>query len=76
MNATVVDKTTIICDSPPLESQTGEMWYYIGLSLDGNYVANSTLKFQYYRQLQIHSITPGIGPLEGKTESIIIGKGF
>lgn len=66
----------ITCDSPPLETTTGDSWYNVAITLDGDYIANSSQIFKYYRQPQILSITPNRGPLEGGTESIIRGVGF
>jgi len=50
MNATVIDTNTIICDSPPLESTNGDMWYNVSVSLDGDYITNATSHFNYYLQ--------------------------
>jgi hypothetical protein len=76
MNATVIDKNTAICDSPPLESVNGDMWYNISITMDGDFIANSSAKFKYYRQPKIYSVTPALGPLEGGTNSMIRGWGF
>lgn len=38
-NATVLDKTAIVCDSPPLDLTSGTMWYQISLTFDGTFVA-------------------------------------
>lgn len=49
MNATIVDKSTIICDSPPLDSMNGDMWYNLSVTLDGVVQSNFTdAKFKYY----------------------------
>lgn len=76
MNATVQDKNTMICDSPPLESTNGDMWYNISVSLDGTSISSSTGKFKYYKNPEIFSVSPSMGPMEGGTNSIITGRGF
>lgn len=48
MNATVIDSTKMVCDSPPLESVNPEMWYNISVSLDGEFVSDATSLFKYY----------------------------
>lgn len=74
MNATIVDKSTIICDSPPLDSMNGDMWYNLSVTLDGVVQSNFTdAKFKYYNQPKIYSISPSIGPMEGGTNSLIRG---
>lgn len=42
MNATVVSDNLIVCDSPPLETTTGDMWYQISVTLDGSLIVNSS----------------------------------
>jgi IPT/TIG domain len=41
-NATVTDPNTLYCDSPPLDSLSGDTWYNVSVSLDGDQVSNST----------------------------------
>ena len=48
MNATVLDKTKMVCDSPPLDAQTGDMFYNISVTLDGEYQSNANQQFVYY----------------------------
>jgi len=48
MNATVLNTFTIVCNSPPLESTNGDMWYNISITLDGASVFGSSGKFKYY----------------------------
>jgi hypothetical protein len=76
MNATVVDKTKLYCDSPPLESTTGDMFYNISVTLDGDYVSPATQNFVYYDEPVIESVSPWLGPVSGATAVTIGGKGF
>ena len=76
MNATVIDSNTIICDSPPLESASGDMWYNVSVSLDGDFISNAGAVFRYYHNPRIDSITPWLGPMSGGTQSVIRGWGF
>lgn len=76
MNATVIDKNTLVCNSPPLEQSSGDMFYFISITFDGLFIANSTTKFWYYNDPKIKSVTPGMGPLAGGTEVLLIGRGF
>lgn len=50
MNATVLHSKAVVCDSPPLESTNGDMWYNISVTLDGISIATSQNKFKYYHQ--------------------------
>ena len=77
MNATVIDKTTLICDSPPLETTNGDMFYNVSVTLDGGeFISNASAVFKYYKQPSIDKITPWLGPIEGGTVSTVYGKGF
>ena len=76
MNATVLDFNTMVCDTPPLESFNGDMFYNVSVSLDGEYVTNATGKFYYYNQPSIASVSPAVGPLAGGTKTVITGSGF
>ena len=76
MNATVLDLETIACDTPPLESTNGDMFYNVSVTLDGTFFTNATGRFNYYKELTIDSVTPSLGPLEGGTQSLITGSGF
>ena len=76
MNATVVDKTKLYCDSPPLESTTGDMFYNISITLDGDYISPASQNFVYYDEPVIESIDPWLGPLAGSTAVTIGGRGF
>lgn len=81
MNATIMTNDSIKCDSPPLPpnlgfSDSGAPFYYISLTLNGKDRLNTTMKFVYYVDPTIKSVTPNKGPLEGGTVSLLTGKGF
>jgi hypothetical protein len=76
MNATVVDKTKIYCDSPKLVSGNGDMWYNVSVTTDGTYISAATGNFTYYDNPSIYSVNPPVGPLTGKTSIVVKGKGF
>lgn len=49
MNATVIDSTTLYCDSPPLESNEGTLFYNVSVTLDGgDFISNASAEFRYY----------------------------
>jgi hypothetical protein len=50
MNATVLDQGTLVCDSPTYDSQNPEQWYRLAVTLDGDFVSESSSIFYYYRQ--------------------------
>ena len=81
MNATILEPDIIKCDSPPLPPSMGfsedhSPFYFVGLTLNGKEFTESKLKFIYYIDPQIKSITPNKGPLRGGTVSRLFGKGF
>jgi len=76
MNATVLDAATLVCDTPPFDSQNPEQWYRVAVTLDGDFVSESYAIFNYYRQPQITSIVPWNGPMKGGTVSTVTGTGF
>ena len=81
MNATIIGSELILCDSPPLPPGSGSdstaPFYYVSVTLNGGKeVANSTMKFIYYIDPVIKSITPNRGPLRGGTISRLVGSGF
>jgi len=81
MNATIMEENIIKCDSPPLPpslgfAEAGAPFFYIGITLNGKEVTNSSLKFIYYIDPTIKSITPNKGPMKGGTVSKLVGKGF
>ena len=75
-NATVLDANTMVCDTPPLETVSGDLWYNVSVTLDGDFVANASAKFWYYDNPTISSIWPWLGPQSGETESVVRGTGF
>jgi hypothetical protein len=50
MNATVVDKSTIVCDSLALESTNGDTWYNISVTVDGLMPSSSIITKKYSPQ--------------------------
>jgi hypothetical protein len=82
MNATIMESDIIKCDSPPLPpnegfSETGGLsWYDVSITLNGKEITESKIKFVYYTDPTIKSITPNIGPLKGNTTSKLVGLGF
>ena len=76
MNATVVDKTKIYCDSPKLISENGAMWYNVSITTDGQYISKATANFTYYEDPVIQKVDPWLGPLTGNTPVVVSGKGF
>lgn len=76
MNATVLDKTKIVCDSPPLDSQSGDMFYNVSVTLDGEYTSNANQQFVYYDEPVIETVSPWLGPIAGNTVVTIGGRGF
>jgi len=77
MNATVINPTTMVCDSPALDSVNPEMWYNVSVTLDGGaFVSNATGIFRYYHEPTLSDVTPWLGPLEGGTVSVVSGAGF
>ena len=82
MNATIMDETTIHCDSPMLDSEaqgadSKAPFYYLYVTLNGGKELSEQLrKFTYYWDQSIRSVLPNKGPLKGGTKSMIEGKGF
>lgn len=78
-NATVIDPTTMYCDSPPLdlgESESGDYLYNLSVSADGEAYSNASAIFSYYDQPEIDSVSPWLGPMDGETKVNITGGGF
>jgi len=76
MNATILDPTTIVCDSPMLEPSAVDMFYNLSLTLDGEVFSDTSMAFSYYRNPTITSVSPWTGPTSGGTNSTITGHGF
>lgn len=75
-NATVLDQNEMVCDTPPLESLNGDMWYNVSVTLDGDYLSRASAKFRYYQQPTLTSVYPALGPMSGGTNSTLTGTGF
>jgi hypothetical protein len=80
MNATIMDTDVILCDSPPLPPSfgfsEGTPWYNISITLNGKEFHETKVKFTYYIDPVMKSVTPNIGPIKGGTVSKILGEGF
>jgi hypothetical protein len=76
-NATVVDSNTLWCDSPPLDlgdSDTGDYFYYMAVSADGESYSVGNTSFQYYDDPDIRQIQPPNGPMNEANTVNIVGK--
>jgi hypothetical protein len=76
MNATIMSQDIIKCDSPPLtqSAEQGTPFYYVSVTMNGGKEITSTnVKFTYYIDPTIKSITPNKGPLRGGTISRLVG---
>lgn len=81
MNATVMEHDIIKCDSPPsqgwFKTDTKEPKFYnVEITLDGMLFGGPAQRFNYYREPEINSIVPTMGPIEGGTDVTISGAGF
>jgi hypothetical protein len=55
-NATVVDNTTLYCDTPELNTDDegfDDMYYRIYVSLDGENFSDDSVLFNYYDDIKI-----------------------
>lgn len=69
-NATVVDNTTLYCNTPELNTDDegfDEMYYRIYVSLDGENFSDDSVIFNYYDDLKITEVNPWLGPMKGGT---------
>lgn len=78
MNATIMESDIIKCDTPQLPpsygySDVGVPFYYVSVTLNGKEISDSKIKFTYYVDPSIKSITPNKGPIKGGTISKLIG---
>ena len=74
MNATVMEHDIIKCDSPPAQgwfkSDTKEPRFYnVEITLDGTLFGGPSQRFNYYKEPEITSIFPSMGPIEGRLTS-------
>lgn len=77
-NATVVDNTTLYCDTPELvmDDYAEEMIYKVYVSLDGENFSDDAVIFRYYDDMKIKEVHPWLGPMRGGTEVTIHGHNF
>lgn len=78
-NATVFDSTTLYCDSPMLDlsdSESGDYFYNVSVSADGEAFSKATAIFSYYDQPVLESVSPWLGPMSDKATVTVAGKGF
>ena len=80
MNGTVMENDIIKCDSPPahqwFQSENKHPFFMVEITLDGVLYGGPAQKFSYYKESQMMSITPNMGPKRGGTEVKIKGFGF
>lgn len=82
-NATIINQTLVICDTPSLLNKQGyavdasNAWVDVSVSLDGgNHMSNTTARFDYYDDPVIKSVDPPLGPTIGDTLVTLNGTGF
>lgn len=57
--------------------KNGYAFYDVEVSIDGGReTSESDVKFEYYSEPSVTSISPGLGPVSGGTNVTVIGKGF
>lgn len=82
-NATIINKTFAICDSPSLLNKQGyaidadNAWFDVYITLDGgSELSDSNGRFEYYSEPFINDISPALGPMNGGTYVTVNGTGF
>lgn len=82
-NASIVNSTFIICDSPSLLNKQGyaieaeNQWFDVYVTLDaGSELSDSNGRFEYYSEPFINEIYPALGPKNGGTTVTVNGTGF
>lgn len=76
-NATVVDNTTLYCDTPELNNDDegfDDMYYRVYVSLDGENFSDDSVVFNFYDDLKITEVNPWLGPMRGGTQVTIYGE--
>jgi hypothetical protein len=76
-NATVIDNTTMYCDSPMLDlgdSDTGDYYYSIQVTADGESYSLPNTTFTYYDDPKIQQIEPWNGPFDKSIHVAVKGK--
>jgi hypothetical protein len=86
MNATIVNSTHLMCDSPRLAkdqinanmlmSNNSGIYYNMTVSMDSNVVTKQSVTFNYYKTPILHTISPNFGQLAGGTAVTIGGNGY
>ena len=81
MNATVMEPDIIKCDSPAahqwFKAQDNAFIHFdVEVTLDGKVFGGPPQTFAYYKETQMTSIVPNMGPKKGGTQVIISGFGF
>jgi hypothetical protein len=82
-NASIINSTFAICDSPSLLNKQGyaidadNSWFDVYITLDaGSQLSDSNGRFEYYSDPYIYDISPALGPQNGGTTVTINGTGF
>ena len=77
-NATVMNDTHLICDSPNVLNEEGENYknvdfYSVELTLNGLDISGPAKKFYYYEEPEITGIYPRFGSIQGNTPLNVTG---
>lgn len=82
MNTTIIDKNTILCQTPPLTRYETlltqqDMVYQVRITLNAKDQTPSYALFNYYHEPQIQQVVDSPkGPISGSTKSTLIGRNF